>query len=52
MQLNIPSLNGEVVGGMQHKYQETVLFFRAGGRPATPTAVTVFAGRSLSAMPT
>ena len=27
MQLNVPLLDGEVVGGMQHKYQETVLFF-------------------------
>jgi L-lysine 2,3-aminomutase len=32
MQLNIPSLNGEVVGGMQHKYQETVLFFPGQGQ--------------------
>ena len=32
MQLNVPSLDGEVVGGMQHKYQETVLFFPSQGQ--------------------
>jgi L-lysine 2,3-aminomutase len=32
MQLNVPSLDGEVVGGMQHKYQETVLFFPGQGQ--------------------
>ena len=32
MQLNVPSLGGEVVGGMQHKYQETVLFFPSQGQ--------------------
>ena len=31
MQLNVPLLDGEVVGGMQHKYQETVLFFPSQG---------------------
>ena len=32
MQLNVPLLDGEVVGGMQHKYQETVLFFPGQGQ--------------------
>ena len=32
MQLNVPSLGGEAVGGMQHKYQETVLFFPSQGQ--------------------
>ena len=32
MQLNVPLLDGEVVGGMQHKYQETVLFFPSQGQ--------------------
>jgi L-lysine 2,3-aminomutase len=32
MQLNVPSLDGEAVGGMQHKYQETVLFFPSQGQ--------------------
>ncbi|HJN89438.1 MAG TPA: lysine 2,3-aminomutase, partial [Verrucomicrobiota bacterium] len=27
MELNVPRLDGEVVAGIQHKYQETVLFF-------------------------
>lgn len=29
---NIPMLNGEAVGGIQHKYSETVLFFPAQGQ--------------------
>ena len=32
MQLNVPLLDGQVVGGMQHKYQETVLFFPSQGQ--------------------
>jgi len=32
MQLNVPLLDGELVGGMQHKYQETVLFFPSQGQ--------------------
>ena len=32
MELNVPLLDGEVVGGMQHKYQETVLFFPGQGQ--------------------
>ena len=32
MQLNVPLLDGEVVDGMQHKYQETVLFFPSQGQ--------------------
>jgi len=32
MQLNVPLRDGEVVGGMQHKYQETVLFFPGQGQ--------------------
>ena len=32
MQFNVPLLDGEVVGGMQHKYQETVLFFPGQGQ--------------------
>lgn len=29
---NVPSINGQVVEGMQHKYQETVLFFPSQGQ--------------------
>lgn len=32
MELNVPKLEGEVVEGMQHKYQETVLFFPTQGQ--------------------
>ena len=32
MQLNVPLLDCEVVGGLQHKYQETVLFFPSQGQ--------------------
>ncbi len=32
MELNVPKLEGEVVAGMQHKYQETVLFFPSQGQ--------------------
>ena len=32
MELNVPKLDGEVVAGMQHKYQETVLFFPSQGQ--------------------
>ena len=32
MELNVPKLEGEVVEGMQHKYQETVLFFPSQGQ--------------------
>ncbi|MED5453192.1 MAG: lysine 2,3-aminomutase [Verrucomicrobiota bacterium] len=32
MELNVPRLEGEVVAGMQHKYQETVLFFPSQGQ--------------------
>ena len=31
-ELNVPTLHGEVVEGIQHKYQETVLFFPAQGQ--------------------
>jgi KamA family protein len=30
--LNIPSMDGEVLPGLQHKYKETVLFFPAAGQ--------------------
>lgn len=30
--LNVPTLDGEVVPGLQHKYRETVLFFPAAGQ--------------------
>ncbi len=32
MELNVPRLDGEVVAGIQHKYQETVLFFPSQGQ--------------------
>ncbi|MAE30157.1 MAG: lysine 2,3-aminomutase [Verrucomicrobiales bacterium] len=32
MELNVPKLDGETVAGMQHKYQETVLFFPTQGQ--------------------
>jgi KamA family protein len=32
MELNVPSLNGCALSGMQHKYRETVLFFPAPGQ--------------------
>ncbi len=32
MELNVPILNGETLGGMQHKYHETVLFFPSQGQ--------------------
>ncbi len=32
MELNIPSLNGKPVPGLQHKYKETVLFFPSEGQ--------------------
>lgn len=32
MELNVPSLAGETVLGVQHKYRETVLFFPAAGQ--------------------
>lgn len=51
MQLNRPVLDGHVLEGVQHKYRETVLFFPARDRPATPIAVTASAGRSSSANP-
>ena len=30
--LNVPTLDGEVLPGLQHKYRETVLFFPAAGQ--------------------
>ncbi|MED6314670.1 MAG: lysine 2,3-aminomutase [Verrucomicrobiota bacterium] len=32
MELNVPKINGDAVAGMQHKYQETVLFFPKQGQ--------------------
>src|SRR5688572_1651915 len=32
VQLNVPSLDGERLSGMQHKYRETVLFFPSQGQ--------------------
>lgn len=32
MELNVPRLDGEPLGGMQHKYRDTVLFFPAAGQ--------------------
>ena len=32
MELNVPKINGDAVAGMQHKYQETVLFFPTQGQ--------------------
>ncbi|MCW7754213.1 lysine 2,3-aminomutase [Desulfobotulus sp. H1] len=32
MDLNVPVLDGELLSGMQHKYEETVLFFPAQGQ--------------------
>ncbi len=32
MEMNLPSVDGEVVNGLQHKYRETVLFFPAQGQ--------------------
>ena len=32
IELNVPRLDGEVVAGIQHKYQETVLFFPGQGQ--------------------
>ncbi|MBC8243470.1 MAG: lysine 2,3-aminomutase [Verrucomicrobia bacterium] len=32
MELNVPRLDGETVAGIQHKYQETVLFFPTQGQ--------------------
>tara|TARA_B100000700_G_scaffold157420_1_gene174727 strand:+ start:2329 stop:3651 length:1323 start_codon:yes stop_codon:yes gene_type:complete len=32
MELNVPKLDGEAVAGMQHKYQETILFFPSQGQ--------------------
>jgi L-lysine 2,3-aminomutase len=32
MEYNLPSLNGETLRGMQHKYRETVLFFPSQGQ--------------------
>jgi KamA family protein len=32
MQLNVPSMDGELLPGMQHKYPETVLFFPSQGQ--------------------
>lgn len=32
MELNVPRMDDEVLGGMQHKYRETVLFFPAAGQ--------------------
>ncbi len=32
MELNVPTLDGEVVDGIQHKYRETVLFFPKQGQ--------------------
>ncbi len=46
MDNNVPILNGERLSGMQHKYRETVLFFPARDRPATPTAPSASAGPS------
>ena len=45
---NVPVLDGMPLPGMQHKYRETVLFFPARARPATPTARTASAGPSSS----
>lgn len=32
MELNMPAVDGEILDGVQHKYQETVLFFPAQGQ--------------------
>ncbi len=32
LELNVPTLDGESLGGIQHKYRETVLFFPAKGQ--------------------
>ncbi len=32
LELNVPSLDGEVLAGVQHKYRETVLFFPSQGQ--------------------
>ena len=32
MELNVPSLDGDPLRGMQHKYRETVLFFPSAGQ--------------------
>lgn len=32
MTLNVPTINGEQIPGMQHKYRETVLFFPSNGQ--------------------
>ncbi|GAB4196623.1 MAG: hypothetical protein OHK0013_03950 [Sandaracinaceae bacterium] len=42
--LNVPTLDGERVPGLQHKYRETVLFFPSQGQTATPTARIASAG--------
>ncbi len=32
MELNVPEMNGQEIPGMQHKYQETILFFPSQGQ--------------------
>ena len=49
---NVPRVNDAPVKGLQHKYKETVLFFQAPARPATPIAPSASAGRSSSAWTT
>ncbi len=43
---NVPREDDEKLDGMQHKYRETVLFFRPRDRPATPIVPSAFAGPS------
>jgi hypothetical protein len=49
---NVPRVNDAPLRGLQHKYGQTVLFFPARARPATPIAPSASAGPSSSAWTT
>ena len=45
-QHNVPEIDGQKLEGMQHKYEETVLFFQPRVKPAMPIALFASAGPS------
>lgn len=48
LQLNVPEEEGEVLHGMQHKYDETVLFSQNRDKPVTHIVPIAFDGHNLS----
>lgn len=49
---NVPIMDGQRLHGVQHKYDQTLLFFLVTGKPAMPIALSVFVGLNLLAIKT